>query len=89
MSQSGKPSWQSTGESELNKKTCPIEIAFFLSMRTLRVNLGDIFNTLTTGEALSRRLSRNIVYVDGNSKLANPLVNFGVASYTEQRSTLV
>ena len=25
---------------------------------------------------------------NGNSKLANPLVNLGVAPYTEQRSTL-
>jgi Transposase domain (DUF772) len=33
-----------------------------------------------------RRLSRNMVYVDGNPKLANPLVNLGVASYTEQWS---
>ena len=34
------------------------------------------------------RLPHNILYVIGESKLANPLVNLAVVSYTEQWSAL-
>src|SRR5258708_1424213 len=36
----------------------------------------------------SKRLSHIMLYVDGKSRLANPLVNLAVVSYTEQWSAL-
>jgi hypothetical protein len=39
-------------------------------------------------EARQSRLPHNILYVVGESKLANPLVNLAVVSYTEQWSAL-
>ncbi|TMD98941.1 MAG: hypothetical protein E6I80_28545 [Chloroflexi bacterium] len=74
-----------------------IQVATFLadlahsnhSPQTRRAYASDLAQLCAFHQGpIQTRLSRNMVDVDGNFKLANPLVNRGVASYTEQRSTL-
>ncbi len=65
-------------------------------MRLLSTYYGDPFLHLFFTELSAfedeadhvQRLSRNMVYVDGESKLAKPLVKLVAISYTEQWSAL-
>ena len=52
----------------------------------VRTTPNDIRNEKLNYAAYTMRLSRNMFYVDGESKLTNPLANLTAVPYTEQWS---